>query len=198
MVRLAITGGLCSGKSTVSNVLRERGIPVSDADALGHALLPAAAPELVAEFGPGILDAAGNIDRGRLAARVFSAPDAAAVRARLNAVMHPRIMAATERELRAWEAQGHAVAGVEAALLIEEGLLAGFDQVWLITAPEPLRVERYIQRGGTRADAEARLAAQWSDDRKRPFAHVVIENAGPLEATRAQVERALAGLGVRQ
>lgn len=194
MLRLAITGGLCSGKSTVSNFLRERGIPVSDADALGHALLPEATSELVAQFGPEIVDAAGAIDRRRLAARVFSGPDAAAARARLNAVMHPRIMAATEAELRAWEAQGHAVAGVEAALLIEEGLLAGFDQVWLVTAPPALRIERFVHRGGTRAGAEARLAAQWPDERKRPFAQVVIDNSGPLDATHALVDRALANL----
>lgn len=198
MLRLAITGGLCSGKSTVSEMLRAHGVPVSDADALGHALLPEAAPELVAQLGPDILDAAGTIDRRRLAQRVFSAPDAAAARARLNAVMHPRIMAATEGELRAWEAQGYGLAGVEAALLIEAGLLGGFDLVWLVTAPESLRIERFIQRGGARADAEARLAAQWTDERKRPLAQLVIDNSGSLDATRAQVERALAELPVRQ
>lgn len=198
MLRLAITGGLCSGKSTVAGMLRAHGIPVSDADALGHALLPGARAELVAQLGPEILDAAGQIDRRRLAERVFAAPDADAARAHLNAVMHPRIMAASEAELRAWEAQGHALAGVEAALLIEAGLLNGFDQVWLVTAPEAARTERFLSRGGTRADAETRMAAQWPDETKRPFAQVVIDNSGTLAATRVQVERALQALLMRK
>ncbi|HVB40040.1 MAG TPA: dephospho-CoA kinase [Terriglobales bacterium] len=198
MLRLAITGGLCSGKSTVSGWLREKGVPVSDADALGYALLPDAAPELVAKLGPGILDPAGRIDRGRLARRVFSAPDAAAARGILNAVMHPRIMAAAERELQAWQTQGTAAAGVDAALLVEAGLLAGFDQVWLVEAPEPVRVARFLGRGGTAEQAHARIAAQWPDARKRPWAQVIIDNGGTLAATRAQVERALAEIPVRQ
>lgn len=192
MLRIAITGGLCAGKSLVSGLLREAGCPVVDADTLGHAAFAEAAEDLRARFGKGIFDEQGRVDRKRLAERVFIGPNAAAQRQALNRILHPRIMKAADAQLKTWAAAGHACAGVEAALLIEEELLAGFDRVVLVTAPLETRIARYLARGGTRAQAEARIAAQWSDERKAAHADLIIDNGGTPEATRAQVAAVVA------
>jgi dephospho-CoA kinase len=191
VLRLAITGGLASGKSTVAELLRARGIPVVDADALGHELLQGAArAEVLAALGPGILEN-GRISPARVAARVF-APGAAAELAALNRILHPRIMAEAARRLDEYEKQGREAAAVEAALLIEAGLLQGFDHVVLVTAPEALRIARFVQRTGAgEAVARARLAQQWPDERKRPYAHCIIENAGSHADLAAQVDAML-------
>jgi len=193
MLRLAITGGLCSGKSTVSQLLRERGCPVVDADSLARELLPGARPELVAHFGAGILDATGGVDRQRLAERVFGSSDAAAAdRRQLNRILHPLIMAEAERQMTAWAESGVEIAGVEAALLMEEDLLQGFDRVVLVVSPVEVRLQRALTRGWTREQAQARMAAQWPDAEKRARADVVIDNGGPLADTERQVAAALA------
>ncbi|HET9784657.1 MAG TPA: dephospho-CoA kinase [Terriglobales bacterium] len=191
MLRLAITGGLASGKSTVAGLLRARGIPVVDADALGHELLHGEAQaEVVAVFGPDIVEN-GRISPARLAARVF-APGGEAELARLNRILHPRILEEAARRLDEYEKQGREAAGVEAALLIEAGLLAGFDQVVLVTAPPAVRIERFVRRtGADEAQARARLAQQWPDEQKRPQAHFVIENNGTLAELGARVDAML-------
>jgi dephospho-CoA kinase len=189
--RLAITGGLASGKSTVAGLLRARGVPVVDADALGHELLQGAArAAVVAAFGPGILEK-GRISPERLAERVF-APGGEAELAMLNRILHPRIMAEAAHRLHEYEIQGREVAAVEAALLIEAGLLEGFDYVVLVTAPTSARIERFQRRtGADEPTARARLAQQWPDERKRPYAHFVIENTGTEADLARQVDAML-------
>lgn len=191
MLRLAITGGLASGKSTVAGLLRARGIPVVDADALGHELLQGAArAEVIAAFGPGIVEQ-GRISPARLAALVF-APGAEAGLARLNRILHPRIMAEAARRLDEYEKQGREVAAVEAALLIEAGLLQGFDAVVLVAAPAALRRERFVRRsGGDEREAAGRMAQQWPDEEKRRRAQFVIENDGTLADLAARVDAML-------
>lgn len=195
MLRLAITGGLCSGKSTVSAMLRLLGCPVVDADAIGHELLQGGArAALVKQFGAGIVTPSGAISPVRLAELAF-APGADGALEALNRILHPPIMAAAMAELRQWELDGNTVAGVEAALLIEAGLLAGFDRVVLVVAPEEVRIERFIERtGGTRRQAEARMARQLPDAEKLGRAHCVINNDGTLAATERQVAVMLAQL----
>jgi dephospho-CoA kinase len=195
MLRLAITGGLCSGKSTVSHFFRAHGCPVADAYALGHTILQGEArQEVLAALGDGILAPGGAIDAARVAALVF-VPGGEAALARLNAILHPRIMAAAAAQLRAWEREGNWLAGVEAALLIEAGLLAGFDHVLLVVADVELRIARFTARsGGTRAQAEARLARQWPDARKRSYADLVIANNGSMAELNLQLEAVLARL----
>ena len=192
MLRLAITGGLCSGKSAVAEMLRQLGCPVVDADALARRELEAAAGELAAAFGEGVLAPGGGVDRARVAELVFTGPGAEARRQTLHRILHPRVMAAAGAQLAAWEAEGAACAGVEAALLIEEQRLDGFDRVLLVTAPVETRIERYLARGGSRAQAEARIAVQWSDERKQARADAVIRNDGRLEDTRRQVAAVMA------
>ncbi len=195
MLRLAITGGLCSGKSTVSNFFRAHGCPVADADALGRQILQGdARPEVLTALGAGIARADGALDPARVAEIVF-APGGEAALARLNAILHPRIMAAADTQLRAWEREGNWLAGVEAALLIEAGLLAGFGHVLLVVAEPELRIARFIARtGGTRAQAQARMARQWPDERKRSCADLVIANNGSVADLEAQLDAVLARL----
>ncbi|MGH9414412.1 MAG: dephospho-CoA kinase [Terriglobales bacterium] len=190
MLKLAITGGLCSGKSAVSALLRERSWPVVDADRLGHDLLQTEARAAIVErFGPSILDGNGAIGHRRLAEVVF-APGAGVALADLNRILHPLIMARAWEHLRQWEQQGMVVAGVEAALLIEAGLQHGFDRVIVVTAERELRIERFQARtGASRQEAEARMAHQLPDARKVEQADMVIANDDTLAALAARVGR---------
>lgn len=193
MTKLALTGGLCSGKSTVAAMLRARGVPVVDADALGHELLQGEArAEVLARFGDTVAGAGGRPDPARLAAVVFADPAALAA---LEAILHPRIMARAARELEREAAAGRAVAAVEAALILEAGFERDFDQVWVVAAEEETRIARFVARSrGTREEARARMARQWSEAEQRRRADVVIENNNGLEATARQVDAALTRL----
>ena len=188
MLRLGITGGLCSGKSTVSDRLRQHGCPVLDADAIGRALLAGDAKlSLVTEFGERILDERGAVDAGKLAVLAFG-PDCDVARAALNRIMHPLIRAAIARELAAFEARGEAIAGVEAALIIETGSRVNYDRLLLVVADAELRVSRFIERKGSRRQALNRMAAQLPDAEKIKYADWVIENNGSREALERQVD----------
>src|SRR5579885_3903142 len=122
MLRIGLTGGIASGKSTVAAMLRELGFRVIDADRLAHRLTEPGQPahdEILREFGPAVLDAAGRIDRPRLAAVVFSDP---ARLARLNAIVHPRVEESLHRQMDDWQREGvREPVLVEAALLLEAG-----------------------------------------------------------------------------
>ncbi|MGH9488595.1 MAG: dephospho-CoA kinase [Terriglobales bacterium] len=194
MTRIAITGGLCSGKTTLSALLRERGCPVADADRLGRELLQTQAKAaLLARFGTAILDAVGHVEPACLADRVFAHGQEAAL-ADLNRIMHPLILAAAEQQLQYWQTEGADLAGVEAALLIEEKLLAGFDCVVLVVAEVETRIQRFRERGGSREQALARMARQLPDERKQEQADRVMDNNGSPAALVPQVERLLRDL----
>lgn len=196
MLRVGLTGGLCSGKSTVARWLAEAGVPVLDADAIGHEMLARGTPQyqaLVAAFGAGILDAAGAVDRQALARAGFAAPEATR---RLNAILHPAIRAETDRRLAELERRGERLAVVEAALFYEAGSEARFDRMIVVTAPREEKIRRFISRaapgGGAslaeqtaRARAEARLAAQMEDEEKARRADFVLANSGSLADLRA-------------
>ncbi|HXR98876.1 MAG TPA: dephospho-CoA kinase [Terriglobales bacterium] len=188
MLRLAITGGLCSGKSTVANRLRQLGCPVIDADAVGRALLQGAAkPALVAEFGQQIVDEQGAVNAARLAALAFG-PESEAARTALNRIMHPLIQAAMARELAALEARGEPVAAVEAALIIETGSRVNYDRLLLVVADAELRLSRFVESRGDRQQALDRMAAQLPDSKKIQYADWVIENNGSRVALERQVD----------
>lgn len=195
MIRLAITGGLCSGKSTVAAILRHHGCPVVDADAIGHRLLQGEAKAaLVEQFGQNILTPSGAISPVRLANLAF-APGADEALQALNRILHPPIVAAAMAELRQWEQEGLPLAGVEAALLIEVNRLEGFDRVVVVVAEVETRIQRFMARtGGTREQAEARIARQMPDAEKIKRAHFVVNNNGTLAETERQVEEMLAQL----
>lgn len=184
-----LTGGIASGKSTVSRMLREMGAHVLDADVIAREVVEPGTPGLaaVAARFPGVLTPEGRLDRARLGTRVFGD---AAERAALNRIIHPLVSQASLEKMQALAAQGLERVIYDVPLLIENGLHAGMEGVILVWVPRPVQQARLMARDGLdEAAAEARLASQLPLDDKRPHATWIIDNSGDLASTRAQVER---------
>jgi dephospho-CoA kinase len=185
---IGLTGGIGSGKSTVSAMLRELGAHIVDADEGARlAVAPGSAGlrQLVEAFGAEILDPEGNLDREKVADLAFADPDALA---RLNAITHPLVRSWMFDEIQAAEASGAGIVVLDVPLLYESSLEAGLPEVVVVWAPEELQLERAIARGVRPDDARSRIAAQIPLDQKRERATRVIDNSGGLAETRRQVE----------
>ncbi len=195
MILVGLTGGIGVGKSTVAAMFAARGAAVVDGDAISRRLQEPGQPchrAILDSFGPEVLDPAGHIDRRRLGAIVFM--DTGSLR-RLEAIMHPAIWAASEAEIQDKAAAGTAVCVVEMALILETGQRARFQKIVVVTAPTRVQVERVARaRGLTAAEAQQRLAAQWSGEDKARLADYVIDNGGDLAATERQVDLIYADL----
>ena len=187
MRRVGLTGGIGSGKSTVATMLEARGAVVVDADLIARQLVEpggAALAELVTEFGPRILAADGSLSRAELAAMAFSDQRATD---RLNAIMHPLIGAEAARQLD--EQPEAAVVVYDMPLLVETGQADLVDIVVVVDVPEDVQVDRAVRlRGLDEADVMRRMAVQASRADRLTAADVVIDNAGPLSETEAQVD----------
>ena len=187
MLRIGLTGGIGSGKSTVSALLAERGAVVVDADRIAREVVAPGTPGLarvVEEFGDGVLAGDGSLDRQALAAIVFG--DAGA-RARLDGIVHP-LVRARSLELLAAVPEGAVVVN-DVPLLVETGQAASYDLVLVVEADPATRVSRLVQRGLAAEDARARMAAQASDEQRRAVADVVLDNSGTPEELAEQVDR---------
>ncbi len=188
---MGLTGGIGSGKSAVARMFRELGAEVIDADQVARDVVEPGQPalaEIVATFGRDMLGLDGRLDRKRLAELVFGDAEA---RRKLNAITHPRIGAETARRIQTLSARGAPVVLYEAALLVENGLHAGLGGLIVVSAPEEVQIARVIARDGlSEAEARARIAAQLPLAAKVAAATHVIDNSGPLERTRQQVEQA--------
>ncbi len=187
MLRVGLTGGIGSGKSSVARLFAARGVPVIDADALAHELMsPAGAAfrEIVERFGRAILDHNGDIDRRRLGERVFADP---AERRALEAMLHPRIRAAMTERAGALAAP-YAVLVIP--LLVETGERAGVDRVLVVDCPEDEQIRRAAARDGRGAD-EVRniMAAQAARAERLRLADDVIVNDRDLAQLEREVER---------
>ncbi len=196
LLRVGLTGGLASGKSTVAARLAGHGIPVLDADAVVHDLYRPGAPGALAvaeEFGPGLLDPSGAVDRSRLAARVFG--DAAAL-SRLNARVHPLVIATQRRWLEEQERAGVPVAVVEATLLVESGGRGRYDVLVAVSAPQEVRLERAVRRSGEihRDGLRRRIAAQIRDEEREKAADIVLRSDGPKDELLEKVDELAARL----
>ena len=188
MLRVGLTGGLASGKSTVARLLADRGAAVFDADELVRELYrPGGAAAHAARdlFGDAILDASGNVDRARVAEIVFHDVDR---RRALEARLHPLVREERERRFGQAAWAGAKVAICEASLLFEAGTEDEYDRVLLVVAPAEERIRRWIERGGTVDDARRRIAAQMAPTEAAERADDVIVNDGSAEALRARVE----------
>jgi dephospho-CoA kinase len=189
-----LTGNIGSGKSTVARLFTAAGVPVIDADQLAReVVLPGteALAEIARRF-PGVVDAAGALDRKALAARVFAD---AGERAALNAIVHPRIAQVAAARAQALSAKGFPFAVYEAALIVENGLQRGLDALILVTAPEELQLRRVMQRDGfSEEEARARIASQLPEADKEKLADFVIRNGGDQADLKRQVDDVLARL----
>jgi dephospho-CoA kinase len=211
VLRVGLTGGLGSGKSTVASALRELGAQVIEADELGRALMEpgqAVYDQIVRTFGPQVVGADGRLNRPRLAKLAFEENRLN----ELNAIVHPAVIAAQQEWMeQVFGRDPAAVAVVESALIFEverdararsesEGVLADwrkrFDHVIVLTAPDEVKVARYAariaaagaERESAERDARIRLARQMPDAEKAARADFVIENTGDLATLRTQVE----------
>jgi dephospho-CoA kinase len=188
MLRIGLTGGLASGKSTVASLLREKGAVVFDADAIVRDLYApggggeAAAREL---FGDRVLGANGEVSRARIAETVFT-DDAA--RHALESRIHPLVRREIERRFGDARRQGASVAVVEASQLLEARTESGCDRVLLVIAPKAERFRRWEAKGGDAEDARRRIASQIAPSQAFDRAHDVIVNDGSLEELRKKVE----------
>jgi dephospho-CoA kinase len=190
MMKVALTGSIAVGKSTVLNLFRELGCHTMEADEIAHEVMRPCRPayhDVVRAFGPGILAEDGTIHRGRLGALVFHD---AARREQLNRLVHPYVLEEIERriaELERTDPSGMLI--VAAALVIEAGAHRRFDRVIVVYCDEEEQIARVMRREGIdREEALARIRAQLSSDEKRRYADFEINTSGPLEHTRAQVE----------
>ncbi|WP_110006751.1 dephospho-CoA kinase [Geodermatophilus normandii] len=187
MLRIGLTGGIGSGKSTVAALLAARGALVVDADRIAREVVEPGTPGLAAVvevFGPGVLTAEGALDRPALAGIVFADPDA---RARLDGIVHPLVRARAQEVIGA--APDDAVVVQDVPLLVETGQAGAHDLVLVVEADLETRVARLGLRGLSEQDARARIAAQATDSQRRAVADVVLDNSGTPEDLAAQVDR---------
>lgn len=195
-MRIGLTGGVASGKSTVASLLVAAGAVLIDADALAREVVAKGTPGLdavVEEFGTGLLTADGELDRPRMGELVFNDAEA---RKRLEAIVHPLVFQRIV-ELEESAPQGALVVH-DIPLLAESGRADTFDAVVVVDAPRDLQVARMLRdRGWTRADAESRIAAQATREERLAIATHVIDNSGSLEQLEARVAEVVAELQAR-
>jgi dephospho-CoA kinase len=190
MLKIALTGGPGSGKSTVARMFRELGAKVIDADEVAHGAVSPGQPaweEVRREFGPDYFREDGSLDRAKMAELVFQ--DAGA-RQKLNAIVHPRVTGEIARRLKDLAARGAHLVMVEVPLLFEAGLEKNFDMVIVVDAGEKEQIDRIAARDGRPArEAAGIIQAQWPLDAKKARADFVVDNRGSLTDTRDQVKK---------
>lgn len=190
---IGLTGGIASGKSTVSRHLAQMGAIILDADQIARDIVApgkAALQEIVQEFGEAILLPDGSLDRVGLGKLVFTDK---AKRDRLNQITHPKILAEIEEQIarhREGNERHNQVLVIDAPLLIEAGYVPLVESVWLVAVDEETQINRLMERDGySKAEAESRLKSQMSLQEKLAYADQVIYNSGTVAETIAQVNQ---------
>ncbi|MBE9501366.1 MAG: dephospho-CoA kinase [Chloroflexi bacterium] len=189
MIVIGLTGGILTGKSTVSEILAQRGAVIIDADKIGHeAYRPQTKVwrEVVDAFGTDILKENEEIDRKKLGEIVFHDPQALA---RLNEIMHPEMHSMMKEEIERLHTEGVDMVVLEAAVLIEANWTDLVDEVWVTVAPEETAVKRLQDRGGlSEGQARARIRSQLSSEERAKHADVIIDTNCDLAEVGAKVE----------
>lgn len=190
-MKIGLTGGIASGKSTVAKYLEQLGAHVIDADKLGHRAYEPDTPAfraVVEAFGPEVVDADGRIDRKALGAKVFGRPDRMK---QLTDIVWPEIRRLAEAELATVDRDDPArIMVLEAAVLFEAGWQDAVDEVWVVTVPPEVAVARACARDGlSPEDVQRRIDSQMSNDERRARADVVIDNSLDPETLLARVDR---------
>ena len=195
---VGLTGGIASGKSTVSRMFQRKGARVVDADQLARRIVEPGRPayrDIVRTFGKQILQRDGTLNRKRLGQQVFADPKKLA---QLNRITHPRIARAARREIRRHRAAGVPLVIYDAALLVEAGWHRKLDKVVVVSVPQKVQVERLAARDGvSRAAALQRVRSQLPLSAKLALADHVINNGGSLKQTQSQVNRLWRALSAR-
>ena len=192
MLVVGLTGGIATGKSTVSDMLRNAGATIIDADEIARLVVQRDKPayrEIVDAFGPEVLLPDGDLDRQKLGAIVFHN---SAKKQILNRIVHPRVVAETDVRLRRIEAaQPRAIVILDVPLLIEARMHETLSDIIVVYAPEDVQLQRLMNRNRlSRDDALARIRAQMPIEAKKKFATILIDNSGSIEHTRAQTRKA--------
>lgn len=188
MITIGLTGGIGSGKSTVSSRLAELGAFIVDADLVAREIVEPGQPALaeLAEAFDGVLNPDGTLNRAELARQAFATPEATE---KLNAITHPRIRARTEELFKQGRESGAQVLVYDMPLLIENGEVDKVDHVLVVDAPDELRIDRLVQhRGLDEDDARRRIAAQIDRETRLNAADTVLDNSGSLESFLEQVD----------
>ncbi len=193
---VGLTGGIATGKSTVSEILRQLGGEIIDADRLARDVVEPEQPawkQIVAEFGRGVVTAEGALDRKRLGAIVFADPER---RKRLEAITHPAIRARFQARLDELAAQGFAgIVVFDAPVMIESGNYKNMDRLVVVVTDDATQAARLQERDGTdAAEGRRKIASQMPLAEKAKLADYVIDNSGAPEATAAEVRRVFAAL----
>ncbi|MBI3403444.1 MAG: dephospho-CoA kinase [Acidobacteria bacterium] len=195
MLKVALTGGIATGKSHVLDLLRQRGVPCLDADSLAHGVMAPgteATTAIAERFGVEVLAADGSVDRSKLGPVVFADQSA---RRELEAIVHPAVYRAIAAGLRAFELISQPpLAIVDVPLLFETGAERKFDRIIVTTCPPEMQLARLVHRGMTEGDARARLAAQWPTEQKAGKADYVVRTDGSFADTERQVDRIIRDL----
>lgn len=195
MLVVGLTGGISSGKSTVSKMIEEAGIPVICADELARKVVEPGSPgleEIRRTFGDGVINGEGGLDRAAMARVVFAD---SSLRKTLESIIHPRVEEERDRRIHLLAGQGHEIAVVDVPLLYEAGWQDAFDLIVVVYAPREVQEARLITRDGiSTEEARARLDAQMSIERKKALADRLIDNSESMDETRRQVERILQDL----
>jgi dephospho-CoA kinase len=197
MLKVALTGGIATGKSYVLDRFRRRGIPCLDADLLAHGVEAAgteATAAIAARFGAGVLADDGSVNRAKLGPIVFADP---AARRDLEAIVHPAVYRAVAAGVRAFELTGtYPFAVVDIPLLYETGAQKDFDRVIVTACPPEVQIARLVERGLTEAAARERLAAQWPTEQKTARADFVVRTDGSFRDTDLQIENVISALEI--
>lgn len=194
---IGLTGGIASGKSTISAYLQQKGIPVIDGDIIARQIVEPGTTglaQIADTFGIEYLHADGTLNRTMLGARVFADKEALDA---LNAITGPLLLEAFQRQIKAL--QHHPVIVLDVALLLEEESYRNLvDVVWLVTVRPQQQLQRLMDRNGyTKQEAENRIQSQMSDQERKQYADVVIDNSGTVAETIAQVEQLLYNVSIR-
>lgn len=188
MITIGLTGGIGSGKSTVSSRLAELGAFIVDADLVAREIVEPGQPALaeLADAFDGVLNPDGTLNRAELARQAFATPEATET---LNAITHPRIRARTEELFKQGRESGAQVLVYDMPLLIENGEVDKVDHVLVVDAPDELRIDRLVQhRGLDEDDARRRIAAQIDRETRLNAADTVLDNSGTVEQLLEQVD----------
>ena len=195
MITIGLTGGIASGKSTVSAELRRLGLPMFDADAeakLAVAKGSEGLAQVIAALGSEYLTAEGELNRAKVAERVFHDKEALKT---IEAIIHKIVWARAEQFMQENRSAEKRLAVLDVPLLIECGWHKLVDSVWLVAVSRKQQIERAMLRSGMTSDeVEARIAAQMSLAEKKKYADIVLDNSGTLEETLAAVHKELAQL----